>query len=164
MTFIHICPNCRATFRYATAEDRPCPDCSVMMISTKITDGEWDLLSSQERMQIRNDVKDGVFEQQRLERERYEEELKRREEEERNQMLAAAKQQFEYDVAVVDPSGGESPADALKRVLSAYAAQGWKLHTLYPKAGSPLAGEGNHAASGQDILIFERKTRERSDW
>ena len=54
MSFVHICPKCKAVFKYATQEINACPDCKVKMYSTGISDSEWSALSPEKKTTIRN--------------------------------------------------------------------------------------------------------------
>ena len=66
MSFIHICPKCKAVFKYPSLEEYKCPDCRVPLISPGISDVEWNNLSPTEKNTIRN----SPYNQEELEKRR----------------------------------------------------------------------------------------------
>ncbi len=57
MSYIHICPNCKAVFKYPSADESQCPDCRIAMISTNITDTDWASFSPAKRNELKNSLK-----------------------------------------------------------------------------------------------------------
>jgi hypothetical protein len=127
------------------------------MCSTGITDTEWAEKSADERNKARSNP------------ELYAEKQKEKEEREiqKTEFAKSFNDYYEYDVATVFNKGnGVVDAAILKKVLSEYAAKGWKLHTMYSnelgKNALSVLGFGVNSTACQDVLIFERRIQDDS--
>ncbi len=171
MSFVHICLKCKAVFKYPTQDVHTCPDCSIPMFSTGISDAEWARLSPQQR----NEYKEAETRKRLEEQRRLEEEQRRLAQEKEERKTAYIKSRsdyifYEYDVDVIPNDGGVN-VELLKSVLDARARKGWKLHSIY----SNELGKNSHveavnwtdsvrinSTASQDVLIFERRIMDDS--
>lgn len=69
---------------------------------------------------------------------------------------------YEYDVVtILNENHGQIDKEKIKQVLSEYARNGWKLHTMYSnelgKNAIAILGLGVNATACEDVLIFERR-------
>ena len=69
---------------------------------------------------------------------------------------------YEYDVVtILNENHGQVNKIKMKQILSEYARNGWKLHTMYSnelgKNAIAILGLGVNSTACEDVLIFERR-------
>lgn len=58
MSYVHICPRCKAVFKYPSPDTYQCPDCSIAMIYTGIDDTKWNSMTPVEKNNIKNNLRE----------------------------------------------------------------------------------------------------------
>ena len=72
---------------------------------------------------------------------------------------------YEYDVVtIINEDHGTINKEKMMKILSEYARNGWKLHTIYSnelgKNALSILGFGANSTACEDVLIFERRIPE----
>lgn len=79
-------------------------------------------------------------------------------EEEKSSYAHSVDGYYEYDVVLIKNDwDGAVAAQKLQEILNKYAAQGWKLHSVYSNELGKNSLLGINATVSQDVLIFERR-------
>ena len=101
------------------------------------------------------------------ERQREQEAQQRKQEEDQKQAYANSLGEFyEYNViTAVNTIDGRTDAEKMKRIIEEQARKGWRLHTVYSnelgKNAISLLGIGINSTASEDVMIFERRIREK---